>query len=290
MINSFRSLIFVPGNNPKFLEKAKSLSADIICLDLEDSVPSAEKENARNLINNILADRDKFICSMLFVRTNTLASNMIQDDLTEIIRNGLDGIVLPKINDINELQKIEQMIVDLEKKHKLSEGKIKIAPSIESTKGVINSYEIVSFSSRVTMLVFGIFDLLHDLQVEYTPQVAGNSYSRSKVPVDARAAGVPAIDAIWQDIHDQSGLDEDCALGRSLGYTGKCVIHPSQLDTVHQIYRPSDDSIAWARQVHDVYTKSIKEGKGATTVDGKMIDEVHYKQACDILKSIKYLQ
>ena len=287
MINSFRSLIFVPGNNLKFLEKAKSLSADIVCLDLEDSVPDTEKKNARNLINNILADRDKFICSMLFVRTNTLASNMIQDDLVEIIHSGLDGIVLPKINDINELQKIEQMIMNLEKKHRLPRGIIKIAPSIESTKGVINSYEIASFSSRVIMLVFGIFDLLHDLQVEYTPQVAGASYSRSKVPVDARAADVPAIDAIWQDIHDTSGLDEDCTLGRSLGYTGKCVIHPSQLDAVHQIYRPSDDSIAWARQVYDAYTKSIKEGKGATTVGGKMIDEVHYKQACDILKSIK---
>ncbi|WOV93740.1 MAG: CoA ester lyase [Candidatus Nitrosoabyssus spongiisocia] len=287
MINSFRSLIFVPGNNPKFLEKSKSLSADIVCLDLEDSVPGAEKKNARNLINDILADRDKFICSMLFVRVNTLASNMIQDDLTEIIHNGLDGIVLPKINDINELQKIEQMIMNLEKKQNLSEGKIKIAPSIESTKGVVNSYEIASFSSRVSMLVFGIFDLLHDLQVEYTPQISNTDYSRSKVPVDARAAGVPAIDAIWQDINNTSGLVEDCALGHSLGYSGKCVIHPNQLDTVHKIYHPSDDSIAWARQVCDVYTKSIKEGKGATTVDGKMIDEVHYKQACDILKSVE---
>ncbi len=287
MINSFRSLIFVPGNNLKFLEKAKSLSADIVCLDLEDSIPSAEKKNARNLINNILADRDKFICSMLFVRTNTLASNMIQDDLAEIIHNGLDGIVLPKIHDINELQKIEQMIIDLEEKHKLPRGKIKIAPSIESTKGVINSYEIASFSSRVVMLVFGIFDLLHDLQVEYTPQVAASSYSRSKVPVDARAAGIPAIDAIWQDIHDASGLDEDCTLGESLGYAGKCVIHPSQLDAVHQIYHPSDDSIAWARQVHDAYTKSIKEGKGATTVGSKMIDEVHYKRAKALLELVE---
>ena len=285
MANLFRSLIFVPGNNPRFLEKAKSLSADIVCFDLEDSVPDKEKKKARTLIKNALKKRNQYsVC--VFVRTNSPNSNKIEADLNEIVQKGIDGIVIPKVDSAKEIKKIEKTISSLEKKRKIRG--IRLIPSIESALGVINCYEIASSSKRIDALVFGIFDLLNDVSIEYTkgnPQ--GAKYSRYKVPIAATAAGVYAIDGIWQDIKDASGLKKDCEIGKSLGYVGKSVIYPDQIKIVHKIFHPNKTEIAWAKKVCDIYKKSSKKGKGATVIDGKMIDEVHYKRAKALIEISK---
>ena len=284
MTQLFRSLIFVPGNNPRFLEKAKKIQADIVCFDLEDSVPDDEKTSARKLIKNALKSRSEY-SSSIFVRTNSPLSGKIPSDLKEIIQKGIDGIVIPKVNNVTELKKIQKTLSGLEKSQKLKP--IQIIPSIESAEGVVNSYSIASFGKRVTAIVFGIFDLLNDLGVEYTKDSPGGKYSRYKIPVDAAAAGISAIDGIWQDLNDLKGLQKDCNFGKSLGYSGKSVIHPDQISMVHKSFYPNKTEISWAEKVCKVYLKSTKKGKGATTVDGKMIDEVHYKQAQALLDIIK---
>ena len=284
MTQLFRSLIFVPGNNPRFLEKAKKIQADIVCFDLEDSVPDDEKINARKLIKNALKSRSEY-SSSIFVRTNSPLSGKVPSDLKEIIQKGIDGIVIPKVNNVGELKKIQKILSSLEKSKKLKP--IQIIPSIESAEGVVNSYQIASFGKRVTAIVFGIFDLLNDLGVEYTKDSPGGKYSRYKIPVDAAAAGISAIDGIWQDLKDLKGLQNDCNFGKSLGYSGKSVIHPDQITTVHTSFYPNKTEIAWAEKVCKVYLESTKKGKGATTVDGKMIDEVHYKQAKALLDIVK---
>ena len=282
MSNLFRSLVFVPGNNPRFLEKAKSLSADVVCFDLEDSVPDKEKKKARVLIKNTLKKRNQYSAS-IFARTNSPDSGKIAADLKEIVQKGIDGIVIPKVNSAKELKKIEKTISSLEKKRKIKG--IRLIPSIESVLGVVNCYEIASASKRIDALVFGIFDLLNDMGIEYTKgNPRGAKYSRYKVPVAAAAAGVAAIDGIWQDLKDKKGFTQDCKVGKSLGYAGKSVIHPDQIKTVHKIFHPSKPEIAWAKKVCSVYEKSTKKGKGATVVDGKMIDEVHYKWAKAVLE------
>jgi citrate lyase subunit beta/citryl-CoA lyase len=284
MTQLFRSLIFVPGNNPRFLEKAKKIQADIVCFDLEDSVPDDEKTSARKLIKNALKSRSEY-SSSIFVRTNSPLSGKIPSDLKEIIQKGIDGIVIPKVNNVTELKKIQKTLSGLEKSKKLKP--IQIIPSIESAEGVVNSYPIASFGKRVTAIVFGIFDLLNDLGVEYTKDSSGGKYSRYKIPVDAAAAGISAIDGIWQDLNDLKGLQKDCNFGKSLGYAGKSVIHPDQISMIHKSFYPNKTEISWAEKVCKVYLKSTKKGKGATTVDGKMIDEVHYKQAQALLDIIK---
>ena len=284
MTQLFRSLIFVPGNNPRFLEKAKKIQADIVCFDLEDSVPDNEKSSARKLIKNVLKSRSEY-SSSIFVRTNSPLSGKIPSDLKEIVQKGIDGIVIPKVNNISELKKIQKILSGLEKSKKLKP--IQIIPSIESAEGVVNSYLIASFGKRVTAIIFGIFDLLNDLGVEYTKDSPGGKYSRYKIPVDAAAAGISAIDGIWQDLNDLKGLQKDCNFGKSLGYTGKSVIHPDQISMVHKSFHPNKTEISWAEKVCKVYLESTKKGKGATTVDGKMIDEVHYKQAKALLDIIK---
>ena len=284
MTQLFRSLIFVPGNNPRFLEKAKKIQADIVCFDLEDSVPDDEKTSARKLIKNALKSRSEY-SSSIFVRTNSPLSGKIPSDLKEIIQKGIDGIVIPKVNNVTELKKIQKTLSGLEKSKKLKP--IQIIPSIESAEGVVNSYPIASFGKRVTAIVFGIFDLLNDLGVEYTKDSPGGKYSRYKIPVDAAAAGISAIDGIWQDLNDLKGLQKDCNFGKSLGYAGKSVIHPDQISMVHKSFYPNKTEISWAEKVCKVYLESTKKGKGATTVDAKMIDEVHYKQAQALLDIIK---
>jgi citrate lyase subunit beta/citryl-CoA lyase len=284
MTQLFRSLIFVPGNNPRFLEKAKKIQADIVCFDLEDSVPDEEKTSARKLIKNALKSRSDY-SSSIFVRINSPLSGKIPSDLKEIVQRGIDGIVIPKVNNITELKKIQKTLSGLEKSKKLKP--IQIIPSIESAEGVVNSYLIASFGKRVTAIVFGIFDLLNDLGVEYTKDSPGGKYSRYKIPVDAAAAGISAIDGIWQDLNDLKGLQMDCNFGKSLGYAGKSVIHPDQISVVHKSFHPNKTEISWAEKVCKVYLESTKKGKGATTVDGKMIDEVHYKQAKALLDIVK---
>ena len=284
MTQLFRSLIFVPGNNSRFLEKAKKLQADIVCFDLEDSVPDNEKVNARKLIKSALKSRKSYESS-IFVRTNSPTSGKITSDLKEIVQKGIDGIVIPKVNNIKDMKKIEKILSGLEKARKLKP--IQIIPSIESAEGVVNTFSIASFGKRVSAVVFGVFDLLNDLGVEYTKESDGAKYSRTKIPVDAHAAGVAAIDAIWQDLKDSKGLEKDCKIGKSLGYSGKSIIHPDQISVVHKLFHPNKSEILWAEKVCKIYIQSTKKGKGATTIDGKMIDEVHFKQAKALLELVK---
>ena len=280
MARLFRSLIFVPGNNPRFLEKAKILSADVICFDLEDSVPDLEKKNARNLIKVALKTRSQYI-SEIYVRINSPASGKIQDDLKEIVQKGIDGIVIPKVNNAKEIKKIEKTLARLEKKQKLQP--IGLIPSIESAEGVANTHEIASASKRISAIVFGVFDFLNDMGIEYTKQPEGAKFARAKIPIESKAVGVYALDAIWQDLKDEKGLIEDCKIGKSLGYVGKTIIHPDQISIIHKIFHPNKTELEWAEKVCNTYEKSTKKGKGATTVDGKMIDEVHYKRAKSLL-------
>jgi citrate lyase subunit beta/citryl-CoA lyase len=284
MTQLFRSLIFVPGNNPRFLEKAKKIQADIVCFDLEDSVPDDQKINARKLIKSALKSKKSYK-SAIFVRTNSPSSGKIPSDLKEVIQKGIDGIVIPKVNNIQELKKIEKILSKLEKIQKLKP--IQIIPSIESAQGVVNTYNIASFGKRISAVVFGVFDLLNDIGVEYTKESMGEKYSRTKIPVDAHAAGVVAIDAIWQDLKDSKGLEKDCQVGKNLGYSGKSIIHPDQISIVHKLFHPNKSEILWAQKVCKIYLESTKRGTGATTIDGKMIDEVHFKQAKALLELVK---
>ena len=286
MARLLRSLLFVPGNNSKFLEKAKTMHADIVCLDLEDSVPQNEKETARILIRQALEKRPEYTAEV-YVRTNSPSSGLISDDLSKIVHRGIDGIVIPKVNNSKEIRKIEKQLTVLEKKNKLK--KIELMPSIESAEGVVNAYSIALSSNRISALVFGVFDFLNDMEIEYNKQAEGAKYARAKIPIEAKAAGKYAVDAIWQDLNDEAGLEQDCIMGRNLGYVGKSIIHPNQIQTTHRIFYPTQTEIEWAKKVYQAYIESAKKKKGATMVEGKMIDEVHFKRAKALLDSVKQL-
>ena len=283
----FRSLIFVPGNSMRFVEKAKTLAADIICFDLEDSVPDNEKDAARRIITETLLARRHEYGDHVYVRTNSPESGLVPDDLKAVLQKGIDGIVVPKVNDVSEMLEIKKHIVMLEKERKTD--KIALMPSIETARGVVNAYLIASAEERIKALVFGVFDFLYDMRLDYDKHdPVGYSYVRAKIPVDARAAGVHAIDAIWQKIDDIDGLIRDATMARRLGYSGKSIIHPSQIEPVHKVFRPSKNEVEWAKKVVQALGQAMNKGTGigAVRLEGKMIDAVHYKQAKAILDAV----
>lgn len=280
----FRSLIFVPGNSARFIEKARQLQADIVCFDLEDSVPSNEKASARSLVADALSTRSEF-ASSAYVRTNAPDSGLVAEDLKAVAVPGLDGVVIPKVNDEREIMDVVKQVASLEAPERPS---INIMPSIETAKGVVNAYSIATADDRINCLVFGVFDFLHDMKLDYEENDdTGYSYARAKVPIDARAAGIDSIDAIWQKVDDVDGLTRDALSARRLGYSGKSIIHPSQIEPVHSVFRPSRHQVEWARKVVLVLGDAMEKGvgKGAVTLEGKMIDAVHYKQAKAILRA-----
>jgi citrate lyase subunit beta / citryl-CoA lyase len=293
MVGSSRSLIFIPGNNQRFLEKSKGINADILCFDLEDSVPTEEKDIARGYIQRIVKElynntelkKERIVA----VRTNSPDSGQIPNDLNKVIVGGVDAIVIPKVDKASQISEISEIIEKQENERNIPNEHIKIIPSIESSLGVVNAFNIASCNERISSLVFGIFDFLHDMKIDNSDSdvLTSYMYGRAKVPVDARAAGIDSIDSIWQDINDIDGLKKDLKLGKKLGYNGKCIIHPSQIDHVHKIFSASKQDIEWAKKVVQTLDDAQKNrATGAVRLEGKMIDAVHYKQAKRILDSI----
>jgi citrate lyase subunit beta/citryl-CoA lyase len=285
----FRSLLFIPGNNERFLNKSSNLRPDILCFDLEDSVPSNEKEAARNSVAGLLAsiqgDKDSFI----YVRINSVDSGLVDGDLERVVMKGLDGIVLPKISNSEEVIQIIDKIDAIVSKRDIS-SRIRIMPSIETAKGVINANSIASAHENVVALVFGVFDYLYDMNIdaEYDDYMSYN-YARSKIPVDAKAAGIDALDGIWQKVNDVDGLIKDAVDAKKLGFSGKTLIHPSHINPVHNIFKPTKKQIEWAKKVLAALQDSFEKGnaRGAVLLDGKMIDAVHYKQAKAVINAAK---
>jgi citrate lyase subunit beta/citryl-CoA lyase len=286
-----RTLIFVPSNNKRFIQKAKILDADIICFDLEDSVPPHEKLVARQMITGMLEQRKDFKpSSNVYVRTNPFESEYILSDLAAVIQNGIDGIVVPKVNDEKEISQISALISRFERERTMEENLIKVIPSIETAKGVVNAYSIAKSDQRVNALVFGVFDFLYDMRLDYVEDRGIEySYARAKIPVDARAAGIEAIDSIWQKVDDIIGLMKDAVTAKKLGYSGKSIVHPNQIEPVHKIFVPSKSEIEWAKKVIEILGPALgsRSGMGAVKLEGRMVDAVHYKHAKAILNSIQ---
>lgn len=302
----FRTLLFIPGNNKRFLEKSKFLYPDILCFDLEDSVPISEKTIARDMIieslsypkkaanpidinnnNNNNANYENKESPQIFVRINSFESGLYEQDLEYVISERLAGIVIPKVNSASELEKITEIIANLEKKRNI-EKTLRLIPSIESSQGVVNSYDIAKFNERVCSLMFGVFDYLYDMKLDYENEGLEYSYARAKIPVDARAAGIPALDSIWQKVDDLDGLQRDAKIAKRLGYAGKSIIHPKHIEPVHNVFVPSQNEIEWAKKVVSRLNQIQEKGdkRGAFKIDGRMIDAVHFKQAKLILDFI----
>jgi citrate lyase subunit beta/citryl-CoA lyase len=278
-----RSVFYIPGNNLKFIEKAPVTPADIITLDLEDSVPPDEKPKAREMVreNLKLAGSGG---STVYVRVNNWETLMTNDDLEAIVHEGLSGVCLAKCGGADHVQRLDWKLEELERRRGLKVGSIAIQLLIETAKGVMNAYASACASKRVNSLIFGAVDYTKDMRVKLTSEGEEQYWARASVPVAARAAGCIAIDCPFVDVKNMDAFKESTRFGRQLGFEGKMLIHPDQIMPSHEIYTPSAEDVEWAEGVVKVFEEEgLAKGKAAVTYKGKMVDTPVYDNARTIL-------
>jgi citrate lyase subunit beta/citryl-CoA lyase len=273
-MDHLRSLLSVPGNVPKMLQKSPSYGADALILDLEDSVPVDRKPEARLMVREFIESGRQG--AVTFVRVNAIETGMLDDDLDAIIRPGLTGIQHPKTDSPDVVRKIDEKITALEEKRGLPVGSVEVILSIESVAGVYNCYSILSAAKRVGSCLVGIAengDLQRDLGFVHTREGLETLFLRSKVILEARHAGiVNALDGVYSAVNDMEGFEMEAMMGRQLGYRGKKVIHPKHIEAANRIFMPTAKEIDFQERVLAALEEAEKRGSAATTVDGFMVD------------------
>jgi citrate lyase subunit beta/citryl-CoA lyase len=269
-----RSFLYVPANREKFLQKAIGLPADAFIFDLEDSVPPAEKANARAGVREYAP---KIADNRVWVRTNGLDSGLAQADLDAVIGvAGIAGIFLPKVETRAEVMRWETMIGALETSRGVAPGAIKLVLSIESARGVLNAYDMASAAARVVSLTFGGAqdgDLNADLGCAWSIDGPEMLHARAHTLLAARAARFDTpLDGVFANVRDADGFECDTALSRRLGYRGRKLIHPSQIEPCNRLYRPSEAELDYYARVLEAFDRALAQGSASTTVDGRMID------------------
>ncbi len=277
-----RTLLFVPGNQERRLERARSVPADALILDLEDSVPPAEKESARKMVaasvGGLASGRQE-----IFVRINSLATPYARADIQAIVTKGLRGICLPKSESASDVQQADALLTDAEKRAGLSAGSTGLLPLVETPKGILNVYEIATSSPRVLGVNFGAEDYALEMGVTRTKEGAEIYYPRIVIGLTCHAANVLAIDCVYTDVRDKEGLLKETRSVRQMGFQGKMVIHPDQVDPVNQIFTPSEEEVAYARRVVQTFEVAVSQGLASTALDGKMVDAPVAERARNLL-------
>ena len=277
-----RSVIFVPGNRANMLERAQSFNADIIMVDLEDSVPLAEKANARELAQEWVP-RLRQAGRRVMVRLNSLDTGLTSDEAAAVVGLDLYGVSLGKPSSVWDIKEMDRIITAMESSTGLETGKVKLIPWIENARAVMAALQIATASPRIIALAFGAEDYTNDMGIQRTDTGEEVYFPRANVAVAARAAGVASLDSPFVRFRDPEGLHQDAQVARRLGYTGKFAIHPSQLDLINQTFGPSQDEIEYARQVMDAWNRAETEGRGSVDLDGRMIDVPVFKRAQNLL-------
>lgn len=273
-----RSLLFIPGNQPGMIQAGLVLPADALVFDLEDSVPPDEKDAARDLVSSALRSLD-FGPRERIVRVNPLDSEHGREDLAALLPAGVESILVPKLSDRETVEEIDSLLTRLEADLGLEAGRTSLIALIETALGVEKAYELALASPRIGALALGAEDLAADLGCERTREGLEILYSRSRLVVAARAAGIEAIDTPYIQAQDLEGCLADARLARGLGFTGKLSISPHHLDMIHRAYTPSVEEYAYALEVKEAMEEAGRLKRGAVSLRGKMIDPPVLKQA-----------
>ncbi|MBL7074796.1 citrate lyase acyl carrier protein [candidate division KSB1 bacterium] len=265
-----RSRLYIPGNNPDLMLNAGLFGADAIILDLEDSVAPADKPDARILVRNSLRAVD-FGSSERMVRINSFRTPFGADDLEQIIPAGPDTILIPKCEGKEDVQAVEERIASIEKRFDQKKETF-LMPIIESAKGVLLAFEIASASPRVVAICFGAEDFTADIGTDRTKEGRESYLARCQLVLAARAAGVQAIDTVFSDVADTEGLIASTKEAISLGFDGKGLIHPGQIEPVHRAFAPTPKQIEHAQKVLAALREAEEKGSGVASLGRKMID------------------
>jgi len=265
-----RSFLFAPGNHPRRVEKALTLDADAVILDLEDAVAIAEKPATREAV---VAAYARPRTGLLYVRVNAADTEFCYGDFTAIVRPGLDGVILPKVESAAPLQTIDWLLRNLERERGIAAGGIDLIPIIETAKGVRDIDAILCGRTRVKRCAFGAGDFTLDVNMIWSRAESELAYARARAVTASRAAGIEApLDTVWVDLQDEEGLEASTRQALALGFQGKMCIHPNQVGVVNRVFTPSNAEIDFAERVVAAFAQAEKEGSAAIQLDGKFID------------------
>jgi len=298
-LKTTRSVLAVPANNPKMVEKALASEADAVFLDLEDAVAPDNKPEARIDIVRALREFDWRGRPTTF-RANALDTAWWYRDLIEVTEEAggaLDTVIIPKVRRPADLHAVDTLLASLEMAGGFDHGKVRIEAQIENAEGLVNTDSISSATDRLTALHFGPGDFAASLRMplrsigamdEWDATYPGHRfhYAMQRIVAAARAAGLRALDGPIADYRDEVGLSKSCKVARSLGFDGKWCIHPAQIQTVNQIFSPTDEEVQWARKVMDSYEEANAARSGAVSVDGQMVDAASIRMAQNALDVI----
>ena len=272
-----RSVLYMPGANERALDKAKGLPADALILDLEDAVAPDSKVEARGRVCAAAASGE-YGAREIAIRVNSIETEWHADDLRAAAEAGPDGVLVPKVNSPADVQQIEKGLeAGGAPEHTL------IWAMVETPIAMLHADEIAGASDRLAVLVMGTNDLAKELHAEHVPGRQPLLTGLSLCLLAARATGKVILDGVYNHIKDEEGFEAECVQGRQLGFDGKTLIHPSQLEPCNRIYAPSDEEIAQSREIIDAFDGARAEGKGVVTVNGRMIENLHVENARRVL-------
>ncbi len=277
-----RSMLYVPGNNPGLLQHAAFFGADSVLLDLEDAVAESEKDAARNLTAHFIR-RSDFDNVIVTVRINGADTPFFEEDLRAVIPAQPHAVRLPKCSSADDVKLADVLIESLEKQHGIPVGRVRIHAMLETALGIENAYSIALSSPRVEALTLGGQDLTADLGVQKTQDGIELLYARGRVVIAAKAAGLQAFDTVWTAVNDVEGLLNEARTAVQMGFTGKAAIHPSQIETIHEAFRPNILEFKRALRIVRAAEEAQKQGRGVISVDGRMVDMPIVKRAFHLI-------
>jgi len=282
----FRSSLYVSGTNPINMIQAAFYDEDCLIYDLEDSVAISEKDSARFLIFQILKNnrpKNKYCV----VRINGLHSEFIEEDLEAMVRARPNALRIPKVETAEEIINLSQKVALIEEKASLKIGSIKFWCNIESFKGLINAREIALSSKRIEAMAISAEDYTASIGAKRSKEGAEIFFARNTVLLACREAGIYALDAVFADINDLEGLKKDSEFAKNLGFDGKTVVHPRQIEIVNECFSPSEKEINYALRIMEAVEEGKKLNRGVITLDGNMIDKPMEKRALTLLQIAK---
>ena len=265
-----RTMMFVPGNNPGMIKDAGIYGADCIMFDLEDSVSITEKDAARFLVYSALTTLD-YSPAEIVVRINDLSSGLGVQDLEAIVRAKPDVIRLPKTETAQDVIDCEREIERIEREAGIPVGTTGMMAAIESAEGVLNAPAIAKSSKRLIGIALGAEDYVTDLK---TTRSDGTelAFARGMIVNAARSAGIDALDTVYSDINNEEGFMAEATIIKKMGFSGKSVINPRQIDPLHRLFKPSQKDIEKAQAIMGAIREANAKGSGVASLNGKMID------------------
>ena len=269
-VHANRSYLFAPGNHERRVEKALGLGADVVILDLEDAVAISEKKSTRELINKTLEQPRN--CAV-FVRVNAYDTEFCYGDICSIVSENLDGIVLPKLESLEDLRSIDWLLGNLEQERGLPNGSIDLMPIIETAMGLVNIREIARADTRVKRLAFGGGDYTRDLGMEWTLKEDELLPVRSEMVLASRFGKLePPVDTVFIHIKEHDAFRSSCLNILGLGFQGKMCIHPDQVPVTNETFTPDPEEVKWSQRVIDEFAKAEKAGIASIQIDGYFVD------------------